>query len=148
MDFKKTLLIICLFVGLNTVAQNRLEFNQVLTIDSNYTVTHGSSTGFVNYGDYYYVPTGKVWKILSYVVTGATQNRLEINDIEMFPQLHTSGGGGTLMVAVEPVHLPIWLKSGDKIRYKFINNSQNQNNNNTFYAKFFLSIIEFNIVTD
>lgn len=143
MDFKKTLLIFCLFVGLNTFAQNRLEFNQVLTIDSNYTVTHGASTGFVNYGDSYYVPTGKVWKILSYVVTGATKNRLEINDIEMEPQLYSSGSGATSMVAVEPVHLPIWLKSGDKIRYKFVNNSQQPNN--TFYAKFFLSIIEFNI---
>jgi hypothetical protein len=52
MDFKKTLLILCLFVGLNTVAQNRLEFNQVLNISSNTTI-YSLDT----------VPQNKVWKI-------------------------------------------------------------------------------------
>jgi hypothetical protein len=53
MDFKKTLLILCLFVGLNTVAQNRLEFNQVLNISSNTTI-YSLDT----------VPQNKVWKII------------------------------------------------------------------------------------
>ena len=54
MDFKKTLLIICLFVGLNTVAQNRLEFNQVLNIANTGTTNYSLDT----------VPQNKVWKII------------------------------------------------------------------------------------
>jgi len=146
MDFKKTLLMACLFVGLNTVAQNRLEFNQVVTIDTSHTVTHGISSGYVYYGDYYYVPAGKVWKIESYCVNGSTSSILEINDVEISSRLHYAGSQSTQNVAVEPFRIPTWLKGGDKIRYKWTNNCQS--GNCYFYASFFTSIIEFNIVTD
>ena len=42
-------------------------------------------------------------------------------------------------------NFPIWLKSGDKIRYKFTGSC---NSNCTPKVSFFISIIEFNIVSD
>ena len=64
MDFKKTLLIICLFVGLNTVAQNQLQFNRV--IDTILVVDIGSTAIDVSVkhiGETLSPPNGKVWKI-------------------------------------------------------------------------------------
>ena len=145
MDFKKTLLIICLFVGLNTVAQNRLEFNQVVTIDTNYIWQAGYGN-WTHYTSYHYVPAaGKVWKIES----SASNGYLEINDVDVAGRLYYAGGGNTQNVAIEPVSFPIWLKSGDKIRYGF---SGSCSNANTYICpstiRHFISIIEFNVVSD
>lgn len=137
MDFKKTLLIICLFVGLNTVAQNRLEFNEVITIDTTFSQTFSPGTQ-TYYGDYHYVPDGKVWKVEYWYSNGCMQ----INDMDILGKLHYAGSQSSQNVAVEPVSFPIWLKSGDKIRYKFWHNGNNQS------ISFFISVLEFNIVTD
>jgi hypothetical protein len=141
MDFKKTLLIICLFVGLNTFAQNRLEFNQVLTIDTNYTGSFAGNVNHIHYGSDYYVPAGTVWKIESH----ATDGTLEINDIEV-PFVIYGGSGSSQSVAVNNI-FPIWLKSGDKIRYRW-NGYCSSNGGCAITYQFFISIIEFNIVTD
>jgi hypothetical protein len=139
MDFKKILLIACLFVGLNTVAQNRLEINQVVTIDTNYTYSQ-SAGNYTYYDSYYYVPVGTVWKIESHTTSGTMQ----INDVDVAGKLHYAGSQSSQNVAVEPVSFPIWLKSGDKIRYKF---SGNCGINGCWpTVRFFISIIEFNIV--
>ena len=140
MDFKKLLLIFFLFVGLNTFAQNRLEFSQVVTLDTNYTSVQ-PAYNFTYYGIYYYVPAGKVWKIES----SSTNGYFFINDVEV-PLMVSSGSSGTLSSAFNP-NFPIWLKSGDKIRYRW-NGYCGNGNSCTATHNFFISIIEFNIVTD
>lgn len=137
MDFKKTLLIICLFVGLNTFAQNRLEFNEVITIDTTFSTTFPTGTQ-TYYGDYHYVPAGKVWKVEYWYSNGSIQ----INDMDILGKLHYAGSQSSQNVAVEPISFPIWLKSGDKIRYK------NWHNGSLQEIRFLISALEFNIVTD
>ena len=89
---KKLLLIICLFVGLNTFAQNRLEFNQVLNISSTGTTNYSLDT----------VPQNKVWKITSVISEHVlTHVKPVINNITLMdPTLRT---------------FPYWLKEGGVI---------------------------------
>ena len=83
---KKLLLIISLFVGLNTVAQNRLEFNQVINISS--------STPFAAVDT---VPQNKVWKIVGAFGTHETYCNIWINGESMN---HTT------------YYFPFWIKEG------------------------------------
>ena len=129
---KKKLLIACLFVGLNTVAQNRLEFNQVVTIDSSYTIPNVGN-GYYYDGEYYYVPSGKAWKVESFSSNGYFQ----INDVTLIGRVFNNAG-------VDPISFPIWLKSGDKIRYS----NYYHNSGSNVGIEFFISALEFNIVTD
>ena len=90
MDFKKLLLIFFLFVGLNTFAQNRLEFNQVINISSN-TTNYSLDT----------VPQNKVWKITGIAAGNSTAYARPIinnNDINQ-----------------EYITYPYWLKEGSII---------------------------------
>tara|TARA_B100000795_G_scaffold208387_1_gene161869 strand:- start:98 stop:493 length:396 start_codon:yes stop_codon:yes gene_type:complete len=128
---KKTLLIACLFVGLNTVAQNHLEFNQVVTIDSSYTIPYVSNQYYYD-GEYYYVPPGKAWKVESFSSNGYFQ----INDVKLIGRVLGSNAG------VDPISFPIWLKSGDKINYA----NYFHNGGNNVPIEFFISALEFNIV--
>ena len=128
---KKTLLIACLFVGLNTVAQNHLEFNQVVTIDSSYTIPYVSNQYYYD-GEYYYVPSGKAWKVESFSSNGYFQ----INDVKLIGRVLGSNAG------VDPISFPIWLKSGDKINYA----NYFHNGGNNVPIEFFISALEFNIV--
>jgi hypothetical protein len=121
---KKILLIACLFVGLNTVAQNRLEFNQVITIDTIITLQSNDI-----YSNTYTVPVGKTWKIEYF------QDYLEVNgtDIRLETQNNYSGF----------VSNAIWLKEGDDVRaHKYQSGGWTNGN----HMIFFLSAIEFNIV--
>ena len=127
MDFKKLLLIICLFVGLNTVAQNRLEFNQVVTIDTTISYSQGN-----NYGDFrilsneYEVPVDKVWKVV------------HVKDILV---------NGT---EVKPNGDVIWLKAEDKVQILESNHCASNVGASgcSGISNLFLSAIEFNIITD
>jgi len=131
MDFKKILLIFFLFVGLNTVAQNRLEFNQVVTIDTSFTATGGSNI----YTDTYIVPNNKVAKVVlakinnyssgygNIWVNGVQWSALDGNDIS--------------------IDRPLWLKAGDNI----VCGGRKYNTYNVTYFMH-INIIEFNIVTD
>ena len=97
MDFKKILLILCLFVGLNTFAQNRLEFNQVINISSN-TTNYSLDT----------VPQKKVWKITGIAASNSNPYARPIinnNDIGQ-----------------EYITYPYWLKEGSIIG-AFINSN-------------------------
>ena len=129
MDFKKLLLILCLFVGLNTVAQNRLEFNQVVTID---TTIVGNSVDFY-YTDTYTVPANKVAKIemakinnYSYGYGNILVNGVKSNALD----------GSSILI-----NTPIWLKSGDTFK---CGGRKYNTNIITYYIH--ISIIEFNIV--
>ncbi|MEC9209752.1 MAG: hypothetical protein VX762_04930 [Bacteroidota bacterium] len=134
---RKTLLIFCLFVGLNTVAQNRLEFNQVVTIDTNYN-PYQAYGNFTYYDSYYYVPAGKAWKIEA----SASNGYLEINDVDMQHRYY-AGSGSYQSVAINNLY-PIWLKSGDKIRYRF--NGSCGTSGCWPTIRHFTSILEFNVV--
>ena len=121
MDFKKILLIACLFVGLNTFAQNRLEFNKVISL-----------SGVINAGNppvsVYTVPVGKILKITSFVRSSIYAN-ISINSM-----VYANGVG----VSNDSYHFPIWLKEGDVLEIKFT-----YSNSSSVYH---ISGIEFNIV--
>ena len=78
MDFKKTLLIICLFLGLNTFAQNQLQFNRVIDTVLSITIpvgvnmssldAGGNKTSGITYGDFISPANGKVWKVESIMI--------------------------------------------------------------------------------
>ncbi|MAM05202.1 MAG: hypothetical protein CMD06_04495 [Flavobacteriales bacterium] len=70
MDFKKSLLTLCILITSNTFSQNNLKFNQVINITKTEPVTaitnpniHYSPTNDT------IVPLGKAWEILSIVGT-------------------------------------------------------------------------------
>ena len=84
---KNTLLIFFLFVGLNTVAQNRLEFNQVINISSD-TPASDKDT----------VPQNKVWKIVGAFSTNSSYTNIWINGLNMDPNSY---------------YFPYWLKEGE-----------------------------------
>ena len=83
---KNTLLIFFLFVGLNTVAQNRLEFNQVINISSDTPASDRDT-----------VPQNKVWKIVSALSTNEGSTNIWINDVNM---------------NFSSYYFPYWLKEG------------------------------------
>ena len=119
MDFKKTLLMACLFVGLNTFAQNRLEFNRIVSLSGSL------AGGQIMQLDT--VPQNKVWKIINFVSNYqiGPYARPVINNIN---------------VNVDPSFIcPYWLKEGGVIGIWI---------NPQYASSLELSIIEFNIITD
>ena len=141
MDFKKTLLIICLFVGLNTFAQNRLEFNQVINITkseaiaviTNPTMHYSPTTDTI-------VPVGKVWKVVkanthSYVNNTESTNslcaRFLLNDNPLNQSSDLEG---------------LWLESGTKL--SFFGYACSNITWTPYNLHFYISIIEYNIIPD
>ncbi|MEC9209751.1 MAG: hypothetical protein VX762_04925 [Bacteroidota bacterium] len=121
---RKTLLIFCLFVGLNTVAQNRLEFNQVINIDTTISYSQGNSYGsFLVFSSEYEVPADKVWKVVHV-------KEILINDTK-----------------VEPNGDILWLGYGDKFQIFESNYCHSSVNTPgcSGIAHLFLSAIEFNL---
>tara|TARA_B110000459_G_scaffold190419_1_gene225497 strand:+ start:654 stop:1022 length:369 start_codon:yes stop_codon:yes gene_type:complete len=122
MDFKNTLLIAFLFVGLNTFAQNRLEFNRIVSLSG--SIAGGSTLNLDT------VPVGKTYKITAFKGIGKYVTFI-INNI------------------THPIHddsqdfnfqFPVWLKEGDVVGVQ-----------NCYYNSgtgYHISAIEFNIVTD
>jgi len=130
MDFKKTLLILFLFVGLNTFAQNRLEFNQVITIDTLF-----EATGSYIYTDTYIVPNNQVAKV---VLAKITNNSYGYGNIWINGVQWSASDGNNISI-----DRPLWLKAGDTI----VCGGRKYNSNNITYFVH-INIIEFNIVTD
>ena len=124
MDFKKVLLILCFFVSLNTVAQNRLEFNRIVSLSG--SVVSGQIIQLDT------VPVGKAYKITSftnsYLFIGICINNL------IYPNNQD--------LRAYNFHFPIWLKEGDVLGVQ--DNSTNGSTSNMYH----ISAIEFNIVTD
>jgi hypothetical protein len=141
MDFKKTLLIFFLFIGLNTVAQKRLEFNQVVSEDSLLTYNLGGNGNYTLYSHTLTVPPNKTWKIeflsmnCSWLING-TQITTYIGEY-----IQSGAGGGAYGVSGFTGQ-SIWLKEGDQIKARYTGYT----NGSTFYQNFYLSAIEFNIV--
>ena len=119
MDFKKTLLILCLFVGLNTVAQNRLEFNEIVSFSG---TTYGTQT--------IQLDTVSVDKVIKVTSLNANSNYIQI----IINNITNDYGGSSNNLST-----PIWLKEGDILG---IQSTWNGNYN------YHISGIEFNIVTD
>ena len=119
---KNILLIACLFVGLNTVAQNRLEFNQVISLS-------GSLSASLQSIQLDTVPLGKAYKITAWN-TGGTYVIFNINNL-IFPHAYSNATS----------QFPIWLKEGDVLG---VQNTYSQGNGGVYH----ISGIEFNIVTD
>jgi hypothetical protein len=104
MDFKNTLLIAFLFIGINSFAQNRLEFNQIVSLTGS-----NNSTGYFPLDT---VPEGKAYKITSYNQSATSYNfMLTINGglqvgEGFYGHLHPVTYKGGLV-------FPLWLKAGD-----------------------------------
>jgi hypothetical protein len=118
MDFKKILLIACLFVGLNTFAQKRLEFNRIFS----HSGTISSQTLTLDT-----VPAGKTYKITSFIKSHGYVSML-INNMSW---------GSSYSNINEDYSFPIWLKEGDILKV------HNYSSSNYSYH---ISGIEFNIV--
>ena len=176
MDFKKTLLIFCLFVGFNTVAQNRLEFNRVL--DTIITVNTGGFNSYVSVSPKYIGETlspaaGKVWKInnielgnLNTAGTSAASNygmnvvaKLfagvdiydGINDITIIAEGVFENGSYLYRVPEigkpNQVEFPLWINSSSSLRAILLTKQSGQTVAN-LVIKTYISLIEFNVVTD
>jgi hypothetical protein len=116
---KNILLIACLFVGLNTVAQNRLEFNQIVSISGSF--------GSAGYSQLDTVPAGKAYKVTGFNQSGSSYSTfLTINGSELQPVSYKGG-----------LVFPLWLKEGD-ILGVFRSTSS--------VRRYHISGIEFNIV--
>ena len=98
---KKILIIACLFLSINLFSQGNLQFSQVLLFSAD------------TYGNQLTVPTGKVWKIESYITTGSGLSLIFNNVIyganAVFPfwvpsgttfSIKSSGSSGTVMVSI------------------------------------------------
>ena len=84
MDFKHTLLIAFLFIGLNSFAQNRLEFNQIVSISGPL-----SSAGYSQLDT---VPIGKAYKVTAFNQgSDGYYVNLTINGNRFYPA-HYKGG--------------------------------------------------------
>jgi len=120
MDFKKLLLILCLFVGLNTFAQNRLEFNRIVSLSGSLAGTQIIQLDTV--------PVGKTYKITAFNYTN-NYIGLNINNLT-YPYASSNTS----------LQVPIWLKEGDILGIQFTYG----NGSGTYH----ISAIEFNIITD
>ena len=118
MDFKKTLLIAFLFMGINSFAQKRLEFNQIVSISGSYSYT--------GYSQLDTVPPGKTYKITAYNQSGSYNVLLTINGSVLSPVSYKGG-----------VVFPLWLKAGDILGVYRASSSLDS---------YHISGIEFNIV--
>ena len=124
MDFKNKLLIAFLFVGLNTFAQNRLEFNRIVSLSGSL------AGGQIMQLDT--VPLGKAYKITAYHDSdhyiGFTINNF------MWPN-------NTNINNHPSNSFPIWLKEGDILG---VQDTYSSGGGGTYH----ISAIEFNIITD
>jgi hypothetical protein len=138
---KHTFLILCLFVGLNTVAQNRLEFNQVINITkseaiiaiNNPTVHYSPTTDTI-------VPAGKVWKVVK-ANTHSYENNTE----------STSVLCARFLLNDNPLNQSsdlegLWLDSGTKL--SFFGYCCTNYSWTAYNLHFYISIIEYNIIPD
>ena len=118
MDFKNTLLIAFLFIGINSFAQNILEFNRIISHSgplNGETITLDT------------VPAGKTYKITSFIKSNQYVNMV-INNMDW---------GTDVSRINEKYSFPVWLKEGDILKV------YNWSNSNYSYH---ISGIEFNIV--
>jgi len=134
------ILFFILFLGfsINSIAQNNLQFNQIITTD---TIINGSiywSNGINVTQDIYVVPDGMVCKITSskiamYVTSGSNYSNyisqsFTVNNISM---------------SVDGV----WLRGGDVISFTTSGSFNNASSSN-YRIEMFISIIEYNLISD
>jgi hypothetical protein len=134
-------------VALNSLlySQGNLQFNQVLSYsgslscNTNYCGQISTST--------YTVPPGKIWKIESvgYNCSAVSSYRsypfLIINGVACFGGL--TSNSNTAIITGNLINSPIWLTSGDILKYGMDSNSAT---GGQMSISIHFSIIEFNII--
>lgn len=128
---KKILLIITLAIfAFNSQAQGRLQFNQVLTIDTAITT---SNSNYIHSNEYI-VPTNKVWKVcrLFYNESGIARAQFLLNNIKIATEITSSYSNSEVF----------WMKESDTIKFGLKSDS------NGVTGGFLVSIIEFNIIPE
>ncbi len=110
---KISFLVVFLVLALLSNAQGNLQFNRVVTVETDFAVPN---TNFYNFTDFTFtVPAGKVWKIESAHGTYENDNstNLSYNGFvhlmidKKFIHYYNSGG-----VSVVGSYLPMWLPEG------------------------------------
>ena len=117
MDFKHTLLIAFLFIGINSFAQKRLEFNEIVSFSGTTFLTQTIQLDTVS--------VDKVIKVTS-LNANSIYMQIIINNITYDYTEHSNN-----------LSTPIWLKEGDILGIQSTSNG---------YGKYHISGIEFNIV--
>ena len=144
-SFLMKILILSFFLVLCSLlySQGNLQFNQVLTISGNTTM----SSNYVKvFSPIQTVPLGKVWKI-------------EFVGSSSFTSVEPTYPGSKWGISVNtrdivlffgygdyesPYSMPIWLKAGDQLRFYSTTSSWSTGNNVT--TNYVFSILEFNII--
>lgn len=123
-------------------AQGNLQFNQVLTISGNTTM---SSNNVKVFSPIQTVPSGKVWKIEFVGSSGFISVNPTYLDYKWGISVNTRDI--VLFLAsnlTSPYSMPIWLKAGDQLRFFSTTSSWSTGNNIT--TNYVFSILEFNII--
>tara|TARA_Y100001954_G_scaffold234722_1_gene290871 strand:+ start:369 stop:809 length:441 start_codon:yes stop_codon:yes gene_type:complete len=140
MDFKKSLLILCILIVSNTFSQNNLEFSQVINITKTEpvtTITINNNMPFIHYSPITdtIVPPGKVWEITTANSFTYITDRKPINTI--CPRFLLNDN---LLEKASDLE-GLWLKEGSKLSfygYSCLNYSWSNH-----YISFNISIIEY-----
>jgi hypothetical protein len=142
---KKLVLLLFSFIACCTFSQGNLQFNKVITYENSGTWT----AGVLDFSSpVYTVPAGKVWKIeyinlrRSQVGTNPQQAQLLIDGKNIYDNFQSQSvpvSGG--MINSE-IRCPLWMEAGSSIQANFTGGNQNV----SYPASFFFSIIEFNLV--
>ncbi len=136
------LLSICI-ASFGVKAQGNLQFNQIVTQNGTLSCGQTSPT--------FTVPNGKVWKIESFSPTYCTMTDIgpigtSIN-INGLPILNAANFYNNSSIEFAK---PIWLKANDSVSFTFHNYPASSSNGPCYgeWYNFFISIMEFNIVSE
>jgi len=145
---KLSLTISFILISISCVfAQGNLQFNQVLTFGGNLSASGCNWSTIYDTSQSWIVPQNKVWKIehKTRVIEGGLLQFL-INNTLMFDLFEKTVQPvpGAIGYAMTVDNAPIWLKSGDAIKFQASMNVGNACN--SFSKPYFISIIEYNIV--
>lgn len=139
----KNLLLICaILLSSAALGQGNLQFNQVLTISGNTTM---SSNNVKVYSPIQTVPSGKVWKIEFVGSSGFTSVNPTFFDYRWGISVNTRDIFLFLALNIaSPYSMPIWLKEGDQLR--FFSSTSGWSTGNNITTNYVFSILEFNII--
>lgn len=127
----KKLLLISGFISLayNVFSQQGLKYSQTITLSGSTTNCSGSISSCNTIAT---VPAGKTWKIESAWINN------DLNEGYLIINNNLAGKFDLTSVGIERPNFPIWLKSGDTIKFSI-------SYFNVSTISYFLSILEFDI---
>lgn len=128
-----------LFFGFqtNTIAQNNLQFNQIITSDTMITGSVYWPSGVSHESSIYIVPNDKICKIVKSKLDIRSTSGSSYWDYEDFKI-------NDVAVNIDEV----WLREGDEIKFEAGGQNSNSNSYSNYIFEYFISIIEYNLIPD